>query len=273
MCPGAGSTVPTAYTRRHPQQVGFVTKPALAQAMLTRALNAAVPAAWVTGDEVYGADPRLRAELEARGVGYVLAVACDPIRGHRGGPPSRHDARRRVPPGWQCVSAGRGAKGHRLYEWALEASLIWRGAAPAAGPPPSANRRARLLPLLDAPPRAAAPPWSGRRASLDDRGALPDRQGPCRPGPASGPVLALLVSVDHPCDARPRLPPSRPPPNARHPAPAGPIPLTRNESPPVPPPVIQPRTGTRHRLRWSDLAATHQHRAETCHYQRQARQP
>ena len=59
-----------------PDQAGFVTKPALAQAMLTRALNAAVPAAWVTGDEVYGADPRLWAELEARGVGYVLAVAC-----------------------------------------------------------------------------------------------------------------------------------------------------------------------------------------------------
>jgi hypothetical protein len=28
-----------------------------------------VPAAWVTGDEVYGADPRLRACLEARSIG------------------------------------------------------------------------------------------------------------------------------------------------------------------------------------------------------------
>jgi hypothetical protein len=46
-------------------------------AMLTRALDAGVPAGWVTGDEVYGADPNLRAELETRGVGYVLAVACD----------------------------------------------------------------------------------------------------------------------------------------------------------------------------------------------------
>jgi SRSO17 transposase len=52
-----------------PDQVGFATKPALAQAMLARALDAGVPAAWVTGDEVYGADPRLRACLEARGVG------------------------------------------------------------------------------------------------------------------------------------------------------------------------------------------------------------
>jgi SRSO17 transposase len=60
-----------------PDQVGFATKPALAAQMLTRALDAGVPAAWVAGDEVYGANPGLRAELEARGVGYVLAVACD----------------------------------------------------------------------------------------------------------------------------------------------------------------------------------------------------
>jgi SRSO17 transposase len=52
-----------------PAQVGFATKPKLATAMLTRALDAGVPAAWVTGDEVDGADPRLRACLEARGVG------------------------------------------------------------------------------------------------------------------------------------------------------------------------------------------------------------
>jgi hypothetical protein len=34
-----------------------------------RALDAGVPAAWVTGDEVYGADPGLLAELETRGIG------------------------------------------------------------------------------------------------------------------------------------------------------------------------------------------------------------
>jgi hypothetical protein len=45
--------------------------------MLAAALDAAVPAAWAAGDEVYGADPYLRADLEARGVGYVLAVARD----------------------------------------------------------------------------------------------------------------------------------------------------------------------------------------------------
>jgi hypothetical protein len=50
----------------------------------------------------------------------VLPVACD----HRmvaGGDPYRADELvARVPArAWQCVSAGRGAKGHRLYDWAF----------------------------------------------------------------------------------------------------------------------------------------------------------
>jgi SRSO17 transposase len=60
-----------------PDEVGFATKPELATAMLCRALDAGVPAAWVAGDEVYGNSPALRAELAARRAGYVLAVARD----------------------------------------------------------------------------------------------------------------------------------------------------------------------------------------------------
>ncbi len=59
----------------HPQDTRFATKPQLAGRMIARALDAGTPAAWVTGDEVYGADPGLRAGLERRAVGYVLAVA------------------------------------------------------------------------------------------------------------------------------------------------------------------------------------------------------
>ena len=55
-----------------PEQVEFATKPALSTGMIRRALDAGVPAGWVAGDEVYGADPALRAELEARAIGYVL---------------------------------------------------------------------------------------------------------------------------------------------------------------------------------------------------------
>ena len=52
-----------------PDEVEFATKPELAIDMITRALDAGVPAGWVTGDEVYGQHYRLRARLEdaARG--------------------------------------------------------------------------------------------------------------------------------------------------------------------------------------------------------------
>jgi len=48
-----------------PDGVGFATKPQLATAMITAAVAARVPAAWVAGDEVYGADPQLRAAVRA----------------------------------------------------------------------------------------------------------------------------------------------------------------------------------------------------------------
>jgi SRSO17 transposase len=63
-----------------PAKVGFQTKPQLAQAMLARALDAGVPAGWVTADEVYGGDARLRAWLEDHDLAYVLAVkATQPL--------------------------------------------------------------------------------------------------------------------------------------------------------------------------------------------------
>lgn len=47
----------------------FATKPTLAAALVDRAVAAQVPAAWVAGDEVYGADPRLRAVIRGHGLG------------------------------------------------------------------------------------------------------------------------------------------------------------------------------------------------------------
>jgi len=58
-----------------PQDRRFATTPALAAQMLARSLAAGVPAAWVTGDSVYGDDRRLRMALEAQPQGYVLAVS------------------------------------------------------------------------------------------------------------------------------------------------------------------------------------------------------
>jgi SRSO17 transposase len=58
-----------------PDDVAFAAKPALAQTMLGRALDAGVPAAWVTADSIDGEVQYLRVWLEARPSGYVLAVS------------------------------------------------------------------------------------------------------------------------------------------------------------------------------------------------------
>ncbi len=104
-------------------QVAFMTKPELALAMLTRALDAGVPAGWVTADEVYGQSYRLRAALEARGMPYVLAVPVNQYvvaTGVAGLTQCRVDAVSAAVPDsdWSRLSAGAGAKGPRLYDWA-----------------------------------------------------------------------------------------------------------------------------------------------------------
>ena len=69
---------------------GFATKPALGRALIDRAVAADVPAAWVAGDEVYGADPTLRAAIRGHRLGYVLADCGQPVCAH----PGRQDPRR-----------------------------------------------------------------------------------------------------------------------------------------------------------------------------------
>src|SRR5215216_6018148 len=57
-----------------PEEVEFSTKPELAREMLERAFEAKVPAAWVTGDTIYGGDRRLRMFLEQSARPFVLAI-------------------------------------------------------------------------------------------------------------------------------------------------------------------------------------------------------
>jgi SRSO17 transposase len=104
---------------RVPAQVGFRTKPQLARVMLERALEAGVPASWVTADEVYGGDPALRRWLEDRGVSYVLAVkGSEPLVTATMGSATAAQLTARVPvEQWVACSAGHGAKGRRLYNW------------------------------------------------------------------------------------------------------------------------------------------------------------
>ncbi|MEU8878427.1 IS701 family transposase [Streptomyces javensis] len=104
-----------------PQTVQFATKPRLAEEMIAAAMDAGITASWVTGDEAYGQDPQLRAALEARGIGYVMAVACSTrVKINHGRTPVRADtvAGRLPATAWHRQSAGNGAKGPRYYDWA-----------------------------------------------------------------------------------------------------------------------------------------------------------
>ncbi len=101
-----------------PAEVEFATKPELAARMLWRSLDAGVPAAWVTGDTVYGSHRPLRAGLEAREQAYALAVTCQE-HVEVAGQERRVDqlAQEMAPEAWQRLSAGAGSKGPRLYDW------------------------------------------------------------------------------------------------------------------------------------------------------------
>jgi SRSO17 transposase len=122
---------------RVPEQVGFQTKPLLARVMLERALDAGVPASWATADEVYGQDPALRVWLEGRQMAYVLAIKSSELLVVGDGPAKLSAAQlaAAVPTErWVGASAGHGAKGRRLYDWAR-----------IQLPPPAASRWQRWL--------------------------------------------------------------------------------------------------------------------------------
>ena len=243
--------------------------------MIGAALDAGVPAAWVAGDEVYGADPGLRADLEKRRIGYVLAVAKD----HRvttGQGRQRADAlAARLPRiSWQRLSAGDGAKGHRWYDWAWVEIERDR---------PGRNwlliRRSRQTGELAwyrcwSPvhvPLAAYARVAGRRWTTEENfqagkglAGLDEHQVRTWTAWHRWVTLAMLglafltitAAAEHA-----QLPPG------------GMIPLTRNEVARLAAALIPaPAGGTRHLLCWSAWRRRHQHTARACHYRRQAGQ-
>jgi len=268
-----------------PADVGFATKPALATAMLTGALDAGVPAGWVAGDEVYGADPDLRAALEGRRVGYVLAIA-----GNRRLPtpagPIRADVLAAALPAraWQRLSAGPGAKGQRYYDWA------WLELAAPARPGAAATdtgcwwllvRRSRRTGELafyrcyhSTPVRliqlvaVAGRRWTVEEsfqagkglAGLDEhqvRRWLPWRRWTLLAMLAHA-LLVVLTAGEHAAGAPP----------------AGLIPLTCNELQRLlSRMVFEPARRPADPQAWSRWRRRHQYRARTSHYRRQAAGP
>jgi len=106
-----------------PGAVSFATTPQLAQRMIARAIATGVPFAWVVGDEVYGSDRRLRRFLEQHERPFVLAVRRNEqlwsvLAGHLGQQTAADLAAALPDAAWHHLSAGAGAKGERLYDWA-----------------------------------------------------------------------------------------------------------------------------------------------------------
>jgi SRSO17 transposase len=88
--------------------------------MVGRAITARVPFGWFAGDEVYGDNGPLRTRLEGAQIRYVLAVSCDHRVPAGAGHTLRADDLAACLPrqAWQRLSAGKGAKGQRYYDWA-----------------------------------------------------------------------------------------------------------------------------------------------------------
>jgi SRSO17 transposase len=105
-----------------PQKIQFATKGELAKEMLCRAFEAQIPARWVVADTVYGTARGLRGWLEEQECSYVLAVPATKGVYHKGTQRQAQSLAKDLPDErWERVSAGRGSKGERLYDWACVA--------------------------------------------------------------------------------------------------------------------------------------------------------
>jgi SRSO17 transposase len=100
--------------------VPFATKIEHLKWMLQRAIDAAVPFAWVTADEAYGQVKHFRVWLEERHVAHVLATKVNDTVITVDGRDTRVDELIATAPkqAWKRISAGAGAHGQRLYHWA-----------------------------------------------------------------------------------------------------------------------------------------------------------
>ena len=100
-----------------PEDAVFRTKPQLAQLMLERAVDSGVPFSWFTGDEVCWL------WLEREGIPHVMAIKSnEKLWAWTDKGPLQVRADRLVSgveeSAWARCSAGNGAKGPRVYDWA-----------------------------------------------------------------------------------------------------------------------------------------------------------
>jgi SRSO17 transposase len=109
-----------------PEKVTFATRPKQVEGMIARAVVAGVPFAWFAADEEFGQNPGLRTYLETEGIAYAMAVpkntdiSTGAISSATGvATLVKHVASRLKPHDWSRRACGIGAKGFRVYDWAL----------------------------------------------------------------------------------------------------------------------------------------------------------
>ncbi|GAA3685896.1 IS701 family transposase [Streptomyces iranensis] len=256
------------------EDTDFATKPELARVMIERFLDAGHHVGWVTGDEVYGGNPKLRSALEERGLGYVLAVACS-AEVTTGAGEFRADALAAKLPrrAWQKLSAGQGAKGQRFYDWAV-IDLVATGSEGrqllirrnrATGELAYYRCHSAQLVPLNTLVRIAGSRWRVEETFQAGKGlaGLDVHQVRRYPSWSRWVTLAMLAHAF--------LAVVRADEHAHRPGPGGLIPLTCNEIQRLFITVaVRPLHDLAHRLGWSDWRRRHQARSRTSHYLRQA---
>lgn len=107
-----------------PDETTFMTRPQQVIEMITAARAAKVPFGWFAADEEFGQNPGLREYLETEELGYVMAVPKNTTFTDPAGRQTHIDefARKLNHTKWERRACGIGAKGFRVYDWAITSS-------------------------------------------------------------------------------------------------------------------------------------------------------
>lgn len=104
-----------------PAEAVFQTRPQQVTVMIERVLKAGVPFAWFAADEEFGQNPGLRTWLEEHRIAYVMGVPKNTEFTTADGDSVviEKAVKKPRPSAWQRRACGIGAKGFRVYDWAL----------------------------------------------------------------------------------------------------------------------------------------------------------